>query len=58
MVGLLLALLQAQDHAPIEVGGDRLLSDSGPARPLAESQLSTSPNNPNQLLAVVIQNDY
>ena len=57
MVGLLLALLQAQDHPSIEVGGDRLLSDSGPARPLAESQLSTSPNNPNQLLVVVIQND-
>jgi len=34
-----------------------LLSGGGPALPLAESQLSTSPNNPNQLLAVVIQFD-
>jgi len=41
----------------MEVGEDRLLSGGGPALPLAESQLSTSPNNPNQLLAVVIQFD-
>ena len=57
MVGIFLVLLQAQDHPSMEVGEDRLLSGGGPALPLAESQLSTSPNNPNQLLAVVIQFD-
>jgi photosystem II stability/assembly factor-like uncharacterized protein len=56
MAGLLL-LFQAAEHPTIEVGEDRLLSMDGPAHPLAESQLSTSPTNPNQLLAVVTQFD-
>lgn len=55
MTGVLLFLLEAQDHPAIEVGEDRLLSASGPALPLVESQLSTNPNDPKQLLAVVIQ---
>jgi len=55
MAGVFLALLQAQDHPTIEVGEDRLLSDSGPALPLAESQLSTNPNDAKQLLVGVIQ---
>src|SRR5262249_29482852 len=50
-------LPQAQSHPTIEVGEDRLLSVDGPARPLAESQASSNPDNPNQLLAVVIQFD-
>jgi Copper resistance protein B precursor (CopB) len=54
-VGLLLP--QAQSHPTIEVGKDRLLSASGPARPLEESQLSTDHNNPKHLLVVVIQFD-
>ena len=57
MAGVFLLLSQAQDHPSVEVGEDRLLSADGPAHPLAESQLSTNPNNPNQLLAVVIQFD-
>lgn len=57
MVGVFLLLAQVQSHSRIEVGEDRLLSASGPAAPLWESQLSASPSNPNQLLAVVIQFD-
>ena len=57
MIGVLLVLLQAQDHPTIEVGEDRLLSVGGPAVPLSESQLSANPNNPSQLLAVVTQFD-
>ena len=57
MVGVFLVLLQAQDHPSIEVGEDRLLSDSGPARPLAESHLSADPSNPNHLLVGVTQTD-
>ena len=57
MAGVFLVLIQAQDHPTIEVGEDRLLSVDGPALPLAESQISTNPDNPNQLLAVVIQFD-
>ena len=57
MVGVFLLLNQAQIHPTIEVGEDRLLSASGPARPLLESQLSTEPNNSKHLLAGVIQFD-
>src|SRR6266481_3064880 len=58
MVGVFLLLAQAQRHPTIEVGENRLLSTSGPARrPLAESQLSTEPNNPKHLLVGVIQFD-
>ncbi len=57
MVGVLVALLQAQDHPTIEVGEDRLLSADGPARPLVESHLSADPNNANHLLVGVIQFD-
>src|SRR5690242_6507243 len=57
IIAVLLLLVQAQHHSTIEVGEDRLLSVDGPARPLSESQLSVNPNNPNQLLAVVIQFD-
>jgi len=57
MVGPLLALPQATDHPSIEVGEDRRFSDSGPARPLAESHLSADPSNPDHLLVDVIQFD-
>lgn len=57
IVGVVLLLPQAQSHPTIEVGKDRLLSASGPSRPLLESQLSVDPNNPKHLLAVVIQFD-
>src|SRR5260370_33947977 len=58
MVGVFLLLLaQVQRHPTIEVGEDRLLSISGPARPLAESHLSTEHNNPKHLLVGVIQFD-
>jgi hypothetical protein len=39
-VGGFLLLAQAQPHPTIEVGENRLLSTSGPARPLAELQLA------------------
>ena len=54
--GLLLAF-QTVRVPSIQVGEDRLLSVGGPALPLAESQLSTNPNNPSQMLTVVIQFD-
>lgn len=57
MAGVFLLLIQAQEHPTIEVGEDRLLSADGPARPLSESQLSADPNNPQHLLAGVIQFD-
>lgn len=57
MAGVFLVLIQAQSHPTIEVGEDRLLSVDGPARPLAESQLSANPNNARHLLAVVTQFD-
>jgi photosystem II stability/assembly factor-like uncharacterized protein len=57
MVGVFLLLAEAQRHPTIEVGENRLLSTCGPARPLAESQLSTEPNNPKHLLVGVIQFD-
>lgn len=56
MVGFLLASQSAR-RPTIQVGEDRLLSQSGPAHPLVESQLSTDPNNPKHLLSVVIQFD-
>ena len=56
IIAVLLLLAQAQ-HSRIEVGEDRLLSVDGPARPLEESQLSAEPNNPQHLLASVIQFD-
>lgn len=55
ILAVIFLLPQAQKHPTIEVGEDRLLSASGPALPLVESQLSANPNNPKQLLAVVIQ---
>lgn len=53
----LLLFLQSASRPAIHVGEDRLLSVDGPAHPLVESQLSVNPNNPNQLLVVVIQFD-
>ena len=57
IIAVLFLLAQAQHHSTIEVGEDRLLSVDGPARPLAESQLSADPNDTKHLLAVVIQFD-
>src|SRR3989475_5221266 len=48
---------QVPEHPAIQIGEDRLLSLDGAALPLAESQISTNPDNTNQLLAVVIQFD-
>jgi len=48
---------QVPEHPAIQISEDRLLSLDGPALPLAESQISTNPDNTNQLLAVVIQFD-
>src|SRR6185437_9614822 len=55
IIAVFLLLPQTQKHRRIEVGEDRLLSASGPALPLVESQLSTNPINPKQLFAVVTQ---
>lgn len=57
ILAVVFLLPQAQKRPTIEVGEDRLLSTSGPAHPLVESQLSTDPNNPKHLLSVVIQFD-
>jgi len=54
-IAVLLVLFQTPHNTAIEVGEDRLLSDSGPARPLVESHLSADPNNANHLLVGVIQ---
>src|SRR5215471_10427268 len=54
-LGVFLALLQVQASSPIKTGEDRLLSVSGPALPLVESNLSANPNNSNHLLVAVIQ---
>ena len=55
ITGFFLVLLQAHAGSPIEVGEDRLLSVTGPALPLAESNLSVNPDNPKQLAVGVIQ---
>lgn len=54
---VLLLLAQMANGTSMHVGEDRLLSASGPALPLVESQLSANANNPKHLLAVVIQFD-
>ena len=49
--------LHVPEHSAIQIGEDRLLSLEGPQLPLAESQLSTNPNNAKHLLVGVIQFD-
>jgi len=55
IIASILLLTQAKVRPAIEIGEDLPISGSGPALPLAESQLSTDPSDPNKLLVGVIQ---